>query len=52
MAKSKERTTINFDTDVYEKVVALRMRSEYVRMSVSAIVNMLLEMALERVEVR
>lgn len=47
MAKgSKERTTVNFDLDIYEMVLALRAKPEYARMSVSALVNMLLERAL------
>lgn len=47
MAKgSKERTTVNFDSDIYEMVLALRAKPEYARMSVSALVNMLLERAL------
>ena len=46
MNNPKERTTVNFDSDVYEKVLALRAKPEYARMSVSALVNMLLERAL------
>ncbi len=44
---AKERTTINFDADVYAKVLALRARPEFARMSVSALVNMLLSKALK-----
>lgn len=43
---TKERTTINFDADVYQKVLSLRANPKYSRMSISAIVNMLLGMAL------
>lgn len=43
---TKERTTINFDADVYQKVLSLRANPKYARMSISAIVNMLLGMAL------
>lgn len=46
MKPSKVRTSVNFDADVYQKVLALRAKPEYARMSVSAIVNMLLERAL------
>lgn len=46
MASGKERTTINFDADVYQKVLELRARPEYARMSISAIVNRLLDRAL------
>lgn len=42
----KERTTVNFDANVYQKVLELRARPEYARMSISAIVNKLLERAL------
>ena len=48
MRKPKERTTINFEQDVYERVLALRAKPEFARMSVSALVNMLLEMALKK----
>lgn len=52
MRKRKERTTVNFDADVYQKVIELRAKPEYARMSISAIVNTLLERALneERTE--
>lgn len=38
----KERTTICFDADVFDMVLAMRAKPEYRRMSISAIVNMLL----------
>ena len=46
MNNTKELTTVKFDSDVYETVLALRAKPEYARMSVSALVNMLLERAL------
>lgn len=46
MRGEKERTTVNFDADVYQKVLEFRAKPEYARMSISAIVNMLLERAL------
>ena len=46
MRRDKERTTVNFDADVYQKVLELRAKPEYARMSISAIVNALLERAL------
>lgn len=46
MRRDKERTTVNFDADVYQKVLELRAKPEYARMSISAIVNVLLERAL------
>ena len=46
MKRDKERTTVNFDADVYQKVLELRAKPEYARMSISAIVNVLLERAL------
>lgn len=50
MRKGKERTTVNFDADVYQKVLEFRAKPEYARMSISAIVNMLLERVLTREE--
>ena len=47
MKSSKERTTINFDADVYRKVLEYRARPECARMSISAIVNELLKRALD-----
>ena len=46
MNSPKERTTVNFDADVYQEVLKLRARPEFARMSISAIVNTLLERAL------
>lgn len=46
MQEKKERMTINFDADVYQKVLNMRQKPEYVRLSISRIVNMLLTMAL------
>ena len=46
MGSGKERTTINFDAETYRKILALRAEPKYARMSISAIVNMLLERAL------
>lgn len=45
-ALEKERTTICFDADVFDMVLAMRAKPEYRRMSISAIVNMLLATAL------
>ena len=50
MAKEKERTTINFDADVYAEILKLRANPQYARMSVSALVNMLLNAALSKSE--
>jgi hypothetical protein len=47
MKNTKERTTVNFDADVYQEVLKLRARPEFARMSISAIVNTLLERALK-----
>lgn len=46
MVKNKERTTINFDAEVYAELLKLRGKPEYARKSVSALVNMLLVRAL------
>lgn len=47
MNTTKERTSVNFDADVYQKVLELRAKPEYARMSISAIVNKLLTKALD-----
>lgn len=49
MKKVKERTTINFDNDVYWNVLKLRSNPEYAKMSVSALVNKLLAIALNEI---
>lgn len=46
----KTRSTVSFDPEIFEMVLALRAKPEYARMSVSRLVNMLLARALTEAE--
>lgn len=44
---NKERTTVNMDADILERILRMRSQPEFARKSVSALVNMLLAEGLE-----